>query len=106
MGMDWAYLAAVRVVVEANLRESHSETHDLRGLFSLEGLRPGSAPWDASAYKQTAPAEESPDGCTKGKQKETVVTMGWDWAGVTGMWKRCVCWMDYRDLICELLASM
>jgi hypothetical protein len=26
---------------------------------------------------------------------------GWDWAGVEGLWMRCVCWMDYRTLQCE-----
>jgi hypothetical protein len=25
----------------------------------------------------------------------------WDWAGVEGEWMRCVCWMDYRGLLCE-----
>lgn len=24
---------------------------------------------------------------------------GWDWAGVAGVWRRCVCWMDYRELL-------
>ncbi|KAG9312691.1 hypothetical protein JVU11DRAFT_7109 [Chiua virens] len=24
---------------------------------------------------------------------------GWDWAGVAGIWRRCVCWMDYRELL-------
>ncbi|KAG8215867.1 hypothetical protein J3R82DRAFT_7824 [Butyriboletus roseoflavus] len=24
---------------------------------------------------------------------------GWDWAGVSGIWRRCVCWMDYRELL-------
>ncbi|KIY47226.1 hypothetical protein FISHEDRAFT_73057 [Fistulina hepatica ATCC 64428] len=23
---------------------------------------------------------------------------GWDWAGVTGTWRRTVCWLDYSDL--------
>ncbi|EKM61560.1 uncharacterized protein PHACADRAFT_204731 [Phanerochaete carnosa HHB-10118-sp] len=23
----------------------------------------------------------------------------WDWAGVEGVWRRCVCWLDYHDLI-------
>ena len=96
---DWAYLAAVRVVVEANLRES-AEDESLRGLFALDGLRPGSAPWDCAAYKQTAAAEPLAS-CAKGKGREDAVA-GWDWAGVTGMWKRCVCWMDYRDLIRKL----
>ncbi|KZV61856.1 hypothetical protein PENSPDRAFT_693030 [Peniophora sp. CONT] len=24
---------------------------------------------------------------------------GWDWAGVAGQWRRCVCWLDYKDLV-------
>ena len=100
---DWAYLAAVRVVVEANLHEAFADSSDMRGLLALDGLRPGSAPWDASAYK---PSEvEPPAACVKGKAKESVEVTGWDWAGMTGMWKRCVCWMDYRDLICTFSSS-
>ncbi|KAH9938773.1 uncharacterized protein BXZ73DRAFT_44464 [Epithele typhae] len=101
---DWAYLAAVRVVVEANLRESVGSGHDLRGLFSLDGLRPGSAPWDAAWYKQHSDADAITKAASvlkgKGKHKEDAEVTGWDWAGVTGIWKRCVCWMDYRHLIC------
>ncbi|TFK81218.1 hypothetical protein K466DRAFT_591391 [Polyporus arcularius HHB13444] len=101
---DWAYLAAVRVVVEANLREQVHNVRDLRGLLSLDGLRPGSAPWDASAYKTPAAPEDGADSSpSKGKGKERATESdecdGWDWAGVTGIWQRCVCWMDYRDLI-------
>ncbi|RPD52545.1 hypothetical protein L226DRAFT_541096 [Lentinus tigrinus ALCF2SS1-7] len=103
---DWAYLAAVRVVVEANLRQSVQNLQDLRGLLSLDGLRPGSAPWDASAYKVPDPPEES---SSKGKGKERATASdeceGWDWAGVTGIWQRCVCWMDYRDLILHNLSG-
>ncbi|KAI0367862.1 hypothetical protein BV20DRAFT_949233 [Pilatotrama ljubarskyi] len=105
---DWAYLAAVRMVVEANLRETFVE-EDLSGLLSLDGLRPGSAPWDASQYKATLPAEgESDAGNGKGKERaagDGGEVEGWDWAGVTGVWKRCVCWMDYRDLILHNLSG-
>lgn len=87
---DWAYLAAVRVVVEANLRETFG-AQDLRGLLSLDGLRAGSAPWDVSAYRAPLaeeqkghPSSGSPD--TKGKAKDTGAVEGWDWAGVTGVW--------------------
>jgi hypothetical protein len=31
--------------------------------------------------------------------------MCWDWAGVEGEWMRCVCWMDYRGLLCECFFS-
>ncbi|KAI0704395.1 hypothetical protein C8T65DRAFT_653863 [Cerioporus squamosus] len=107
---DWGYLAAVRMVVEANIRESVQNVQDLRGLFSLDGLRPGSAPWDASAYKAPAPPEEGAEPSSdKGKGKERAMEEdeceGWDWAGVTGIWQRCVCWMDYRDLILHNLSG-
>ncbi|CDO77836.1 hypothetical protein BN946_scf184714.g11 [Trametes cinnabarina] len=102
---DWGYLAAVRTVIEANLRETFSE-ENLSGLLSLDGLRPGSAPWDADQYKMNSSGDES-TATSKGKGKEKATEWssdsdeveGWDWAGVTGLWKRCVCWMDYRDLI-------
>ncbi|TBU44823.1 hypothetical protein BD309DRAFT_891729 [Dichomitus squalens] len=98
---DWAYLAGVRVVVEANLRESF-QAQDLRGLFSLDGLRSASAPYDWTAYRPPSPVE-SKDG--KGKGRDYGEVEGWDWAGVTGVWKRCVCWMDYRDLILHNLSG-
>lgn len=84
---DWAHLAAVRVVVEANLRESF-QASELRGLFSLDGLRRGSAPWDASAYKPPQSIDEMPEEVGKGKEKltESDDVWGWDWAGVTGVW--------------------
>ncbi|KAI0357174.1 hypothetical protein OH77DRAFT_1451415 [Trametes cingulata] len=103
---DWAYLAAVRMVVEANLRETFVD-EDLSGLLSLDGLRPGSAPWDASQYKASLPVDGEGDG-GDGKGKEKMgdgEVEGWDWAGVTGVWKRCVCWMDYRDLILHNLSG-
>ena len=85
---DWAYLAAVRMVVEANLRETVQNAQDLRGLLSLDGLRPGSAPWDCSAYKVPDPPEEG-SSSGKGKEKATAPDEceGWDWAGVTGIWQ-------------------
>ncbi|KAI8976350.1 hypothetical protein BD414DRAFT_524606 [Trametes punicea] len=98
---DWAYLAAVRTVVEANLRETFSE-ENLSGLLSLDGLRPGSAPWDADQYRDSVSAitdNANPSGKGKEKADDPDEVEGWDWAGVTGIWKRCVCWMDYRDLI-------
>ncbi|KAI0667551.1 hypothetical protein C8Q78DRAFT_1053852 [Trametes maxima] len=100
---DWAYLAAVRTVVESNLNESFAE-EDLQGLVSLEGLRTGSAPWDATQYQ--LPVEDgSQSEKAKAKAKGGDDVEGWDWAGVTGAWKRCVCWMDYRDLILHNLSG-
>lgn len=96
---DWAYLGAVRVVVESNLRESVGPESGLDGLLWLEGLRRGSAP---TGDHEDDPHLEPPRiNKGKGKQKDPEEVMGWDWAGVDGIWRRCVCWMDYRDLIRE-----
>ncbi|KAI1786099.1 hypothetical protein LXA43DRAFT_1035086 [Ganoderma leucocontextum] len=102
---DWAYLAAVRIVAEANLRESF-QAQDLRGLFSLDGLRRGSAPYDWTAYRPPSPVESKDEkGKGKGKTRDDGEVEGWDWAGVTGVWKRCICWLDYRDLILHNLSG-
>ena len=92
---DWAYLAAVRVVVEANLRESF-QAPDLRGLFSLDGLRRGSAPYDWTMYRPPSPVE-CKDGKGKGKTRDDGdgEVEGWDWAGVTGVWK----YVPYLSLV-------
>ncbi|KAI0631740.1 hypothetical protein C8Q77DRAFT_1159486 [Trametes polyzona] len=99
---DWGYLAAVRTLVEANLREADVGSEVAR-LFSLDDLRAGSAPWNANLTGDSAANElSSPKSSDKGKEKasgDDGEVVGYDWAGVTGVWKRCVCWMDYRDLI-------
>ncbi|KAI0822108.1 hypothetical protein BC628DRAFT_1390972 [Trametes gibbosa] len=101
---DWAYLAAVRTLVEANLREAFVG-EDISGLLSLEGLRPGSAPWDVSHSKVDASADVVTSSKGKARASESDEVEGWDWAGVSGIWKRCVCWMDYRDLILHNLSG-
>jgi len=30
---------------------------------------------------------------------EESTEQGWDWAGAAGIWRRCICWLDYRDLL-------
>ncbi|KAI0074910.1 hypothetical protein K474DRAFT_1664918 [Panus rudis PR-1116 ss-1] len=92
---DWAYLGACRVVVEANLRESVGPS-ELAGLVWLDGLRRGSASRDLTIMAETGCVSGLSVG--KGKGKEKAID-GWDWAAVSGLWRRCVCWMDYRDLI-------
>ncbi|KDQ58233.1 hypothetical protein JAAARDRAFT_57963 [Jaapia argillacea MUCL 33604] len=93
---DWSYLAAVRQVVEANLSEVATEEM-LEGLRDLGGVRIGSAPRNfGSVYRDGAVDAGTSNGV--GGEGE-----GWDWAGVAGAWRRCVCWMDYRDLIIGLL---
>lgn len=109
---DWAYLAAVRVVVEANLRDA-LKRDELAGLVNLEGLRQGSAPrepsdWAVRTLDKNYFAEDAGKG--KGKAKVEVPIAGsykgadqnnhrhgeveaddevegWDWAGVTGVWR-------------------
>ncbi|KAK7696445.1 hypothetical protein QCA50_001102 [Cerrena zonata] len=100
---DWAYLGAVRVVVETNLLESVG-TDGLSGLLSLEGLRRGSAPMGLHDDDPLLPPIPVPAN-GKGKQKDPEEVTGWDWAGVDGIWRRCVCWMDYRDLILHNLSN-
>ncbi|KAH9840524.1 uncharacterized protein C8Q71DRAFT_721069 [Rhodofomes roseus] len=124
---DWAFLAAVRVVVEANLREAVGAA-ELAGLTTLDGLRNGSAPIDLSGGGDTGrvrsvtapagPLEAFQGDSTRRRGKGVddfggpapstglpATTEGWDWAGVTGIWRRCICWLDYRDLISHNLSS-
>ncbi|KAI9439029.1 hypothetical protein H4582DRAFT_1813476 [Lactarius indigo] len=99
---DWAWIAAARQVIELNLRDLLMTRHRdvLRALLSFEGLRPCSAP----GFPPTAPewsavaAEGECSGGEVGKQYRD--GEGWDWAGVEGQWRRCVCWLDYGDLLC------
>ncbi|OBZ73334.1 hypothetical protein A0H81_07179 [Grifola frondosa] len=99
---DWAYLGAARVVVEANLQDAlHGEnSEEIRGLVSLDGLRRGSAP--RPVYSDKLDSDAADVVARPGEQTESV--NGWDWAGVAGVWRRCVCWLDYRDLILHNLS--
>ncbi|KAL4244700.1 hypothetical protein ABKN59_010354 [Abortiporus biennis] len=126
---DWSYLAAARIVVEANIRDEYPEAAaafgdgrtDASGMWWLDRLRVGSAPASDWASNQKLDNEESRNrdkelAARKDRQKvgrsSSQVTeedeeevKGTDWAGVTGEWRRCVCWMDYRDLITHNLSS-
>ena len=84
-------------MVETNLRESVGD--ELNGLLWLDGLRRGSAPMGSINDDDSFPMTRNDKG--KGKVKHSDEVEGWDWAGVDGIWRRCVCWMDYRDLIRE-----
>jgi len=127
---DWAFLGAVRVIVEANMREAVGAS-ELSGLLWLDGLRTGSAPvdmgsdmtWFAAGVKTNldeSDDEEEESESAKARERAVVSVRrplgesdgrpmssaalastcdGWDWAGVTGVWRRCICWMDYRELI-------
>ncbi|KZT00088.1 uncharacterized protein LAESUDRAFT_574256 [Laetiporus sulphureus 93-53] len=99
---DWAYLAAARVIVEANLREAVGP-EQFNGLTALESLRAGSAPMDVSASVFSSRCvEKQVSGMAGASVPSTIgcasMSDGWDWAGVTGVWRRCICWLDYCDL--------
>ena len=88
---DWAFLASVRIVVEANMREN-----------GWEGLN-GISEWDAVRIGRWPPereGQESGDGHITGEgekvktpkrdmgRKPTADSVeGWDWAGVEGVWR-------------------
>ncbi|KAJ7356950.1 hypothetical protein DFH08DRAFT_771226 [Mycena albidolilacea] len=124
---DYAFLAAARYIMEANMRdkfdmESHfssmgsasrqaaadvglelSEVVD--AMQSLELVRMGGAPGFWDVWRPEKPEgdddDDSPAPVDKGKGKatESDEVEGWDWAGVEGEWRRVVCWLDYRDLL-------
>ncbi|KAH9059389.1 hypothetical protein EDB83DRAFT_2224511, partial [Lactarius deliciosus] len=97
---DWAWIAAARQVIELNLRDLLMTRHRdvLRALLSLEGLRPCSVPGFPLAAPGWSPAAEG-----EGSGGEVGIQYkdgeGWDWAGAEGEWRRCVCWLDYGDLL-------
>ncbi|KAH9167222.1 hypothetical protein EDB89DRAFT_1856688 [Lactarius sanguifluus] len=94
---DWAWIAAARQVIELNLRDLLMTRHRdvLRALLSLEGLRPCSVPGFPLAAPEWSPAAEGEgSGGIQYRDGE-----GWDWAGAEGQWRRCVCWLDYGDLL-------
>ncbi|KAG1856038.1 hypothetical protein DFJ58DRAFT_785133 [Suillus subalutaceus] len=102
---DYVWLASARIVVEANLREMFRQSPFLTA-FSTGDILPymrkmhtmciGGSPGYWVAWENRLRDEEGSEGSGKSKQGEVE---GWDWAGVSGIWKRCVCWLDYRDLL-------
>ncbi|KAJ7630508.1 hypothetical protein FB45DRAFT_915746 [Roridomyces roridus] len=123
---DYAFLSAARLVLEANMREIFEretfrtssssslrnaatdvglELHDIvDAMQSLDLTRMGGAPgfWNVwrpeSAEDEEEDEKPAPVDKGKGKANDDEVE-GWDWAGVTGEWRRVVCWLDYRDLL-------
>ncbi|KAI0348197.1 hypothetical protein BDW22DRAFT_1350363 [Trametopsis cervina] len=83
---DWVFLAAVRVVMEGCLRMDNVY-HDVRAaLTSWHALRPGY--WAPYPPFKPDPLEAEP-------------SVERDWAGVEGVWQRCVVWLDYDNLITQ-----
>jgi len=92
---DYVWLASARIVVEANLREAFELSEDPNG-FSMGDVLPllrkmhttrlGGSPgyWNGWANRPENGGEAS-RASKKSKQNEEVE--GWDWAGVTGIWK-------------------
>ncbi|KAI0337130.1 hypothetical protein BDW22DRAFT_1433579 [Trametopsis cervina] len=99
---DWAYLAAVRIVVEANLQDLPNP-EELEGLLALDGLRRESAIQGITREDGTDPTsiEEATRLGRESALHRRDYECGWDWAGAAGSWRRCVCWLDYRDLIMQ-----
>ncbi|KAH7924179.1 hypothetical protein BV22DRAFT_1105634 [Leucogyrophana mollusca] len=96
---DYTWLASARISVEARLKDvPRVIVASLPDMYSSDGIvdalrhmhatRIGSSPgyWNA---QRVQPKRDVAD-ASKGKGKELEVE-GWDWAGVTGIWRRCVC---------------
>ena len=88
---DWAFLASVRIVVEANMRENGWE--GLNGVSELDAVRIGRWPPEREG-------QELGDGYMTGEGEKVKVPRrdmgrkptadsveGWDWAGVEGLWR-------------------
>ncbi|KAF7974103.1 hypothetical protein HWV62_13425 [Athelia sp. TMB] len=128
---DWKWLSAARIVVEANIRDmlGRSPAVDVpphhfpqddqvllevkNALKRMEGLRMGGAPdfWTGDWADKVAAAQHrasfddsiSLDKKGKFQAADDAQEEGWDWAGVAGTYRRCTCWLDYRDLLSKLL---
>ncbi|KAK0194232.1 hypothetical protein F5146DRAFT_926440, partial [Armillaria mellea] len=111
---DWSFLASARVLVEANVRDRahvvHSDPDDkedfleaMEALKNLDHLRMGGAPgferdgWRRLNGEAEDAGETDLTTDERGKESSEDEIDGWDWAGVTGEWRRIVCWMDYHE---------
>ena len=88
---DWAFLASVRIVIEANMRENGWE--GLNGISEWDAVRIGR--WPAERKGQELGDEHMVGEGEKVKmpkrnmgRKPTADSVeGWDWAGVEGIWR-------------------
>ncbi|KAI0942299.1 hypothetical protein AcW1_002963 [Taiwanofungus camphoratus] len=96
---DWTWLAAARIVCEANIREQGAlDETQLAELCSWERLREGA--WIGERKESLKEDTFSQRGSELVNEKEPPTEVkGWDWAGVEGVHRRCVSWLDYTDLI-------
>ncbi|KAK0506015.1 hypothetical protein EDD18DRAFT_1342354 [Armillaria luteobubalina] len=76
--VNWLHVQHLMTVIWANLADLPERWKNVRPSVGLEATRAFSAP-DISSQR--------------------------DWAGVEGTWRRCVCFMDYRDLFCKYRPS-
>ncbi|KIK91860.1 hypothetical protein PAXRUDRAFT_148540 [Paxillus rubicundulus Ve08.2h10] len=86
---DYVYLASVRIVAEANLREIFKLTDLLAAIRNIEVARIGGACgyWGEWIGKRGEGTGE--EGRTGGRrQPRGEACEGWDWAGVSGLWRR------------------
>ncbi len=88
---DWAFLASVRIVIDANMRENGWE--GLNGISELDAVRIGR--WPAEPKVQESGGEcmvgesekaEMPKR-NMGRKPTASSVEGWDWAGVEGIWR-------------------
>lgn len=109
---DWVWLAAARIIVEANLRDMLERAPNLNAdangaesdrrvleevgnaLRRIEGLRMGGAPgfwrdWGVMDSSANSDAGNEVDVKGKCKMQESGegTEQGWDWAGVEGTWR-------------------
>jgi hypothetical protein len=97
---DWAFLASVRIVVEANMRENGWE--GLNGVSELDALRIGR--WPAEREGQELDGKRIGDEGEKvtmpsrsmGRKPTAETVEGWDWAGVEGIWRQVVLSPNFR----------
>ncbi|KAJ3556319.1 hypothetical protein NM688_g2093 [Phlebia brevispora] len=72
--VNWEHIEHIMNVIIMNIRDVPSEWEDIWPKWGLDATRLYSAP-----------------GSTRSRDPR-------DWAGVEGLWRRVVCFMDYRDL--------
>lgn len=103
---DWTWLAGARIVVEANLQDMMASNNPqvdghavrefnalIESMKRMEGLRMGGAPkfwneeWPGVDTKLGGGGSIDEKGKGKSKALADEERQGWDWAGVTGLWK-------------------
>jgi len=94
---DYVWLASARIVVEANLREAFERSEDPSALSTgdimplmhkMHTIRVGGSPGFWNGWVNRPGSMNEVEGSRMDdKSKEGEGVEGWDWAGVTGIWK-------------------